>query len=257
MIPTIILAGGFGSRFIEETNSKPKPMITIGGKPILWHIMKHYASFGFHEFVIALGYKGEAIKDYFKTPFANADHKHLSALAPKRSFAESNDDNWSIKLVDTGVDSHTGRRIKKLAEHIGNRRFFLTYGDGLADVDLNGLLHFHLSHGKLATVTAINPVERFGLLTLDDDQVVAFSEKEKQNDKWVNGGFFLLEPEVLDYINDDLNEHWEQGPLQTLAHNMQLMAYKHTSFWQCMDTQHDKYILEDLWQSGNPPWKIW
>jgi len=251
-----ILAGGYGSRLAEETEIKPKPMIDIGGRPILWHIMRHYAHYGYDEFVIALGYKGEVIKKYM------ADYCSLNGnLKVKLGTGEIETNggfrpNWTVDLVDTGVPTLTGGRIKRLAPYIGNETFMLTWGDGVSDVNLDDLLEFHRSHGKIATMTAVRPTARYGHLDLNGSRVLVFSEKPQAEEGWINGAFFILEPEVFDYIEGD-ETVWEREPLERLAQEGQLMAYKHDSFWQCMDTLREKHILEKLWESGNPPWKIW
>ncbi|RJQ14293.1 MAG: glucose-1-phosphate cytidylyltransferase [Nitrospiraceae bacterium] len=252
-----ILAGGVGSRLAEETAIKPKPLVEIGGKPILWHIMMHYAHYGFRDFVVALGYKGEEIKkymvDYCKL---NSDLSvNLGNGEVKLHNGHTNND-WQVELIDTGKETLTGGRIKRLAPYIGKETFMLTWGDGVSDVDLHGLIEFHRSHGRLATMTAVRPTARFGHLAMDGDRIVEFSEKPQTKEGWINGAFFVLEPEVFDYIEGDQTQ-WEHAPLENLAKDGQLMAYKHTSFWQCMDTLRDKKLLEKLWEGGNAPWKIW
>lgn len=232
-----ILAGGTGSRLIEETRSKPKAMIEIGEKPILWHIMKYYSCFGFNEFIIALGYKGERIKRWI----------HESKRIPSK---------WIIHPVATGQNTLTGGRIKRLAPWLEDQTFMLTWCDILSDVNLNALLNFHCSHGKLATLTAVQPPSRFGHLTLKDDEVVKFKEKPRITRNWVNGAFFVLEPDVFDYIEGN-HTQWEREPLERLARRSQLMAYRHTGFWQCMDILPEKLFLEGLWKSGKAPWKKW
>jgi glucose-1-phosphate cytidylyltransferase len=251
-----ILAGGVGSRLAEETEIRPKPMVEIGGKPILWHIMMHYSYYGFKDFVIALGYKGEAIKKYM------IDYCSLSrdlTVSMRTGKIETKGDalsDWTVELIDTGMNTQTGGRIKRLAPYLGNQTFMLTWGDGVSDVDLSELLAFHRRHGKLATLTAVRPTARFGHLEMDGDQVVEFSEKPQTKEGWINGAFFVLEPEVFDYVDGDAT-HWEKEPLERLAQEGQLMAYRHTSFWQCMDTLREKKHLESLWESGKAPWKIW
>jgi glucose-1-phosphate cytidylyltransferase len=251
-----ILAGGVGSRLSEETTVKPKPLVEIGGSPILWHIMMHYAHYGFNDFAIALGYKGEVIKkymiDYCKlnsnltVDFKNGDIKIHDGYKPE----------WKVDLIDTGKETLTGGRIKRLAPYLGNETFMLTWGDGVSDVNLHKLLEFHRSHGKLATLTAVRPTARFGHLDLNGDRIMEFSEKPQTKEGWINGAFFVLEPGVFDYIEGDETQ-WEHEPMQRLAKEGQLMAYKHTGFWQCMDTLRDKKLLESLWQSKKAPWKIW
>ncbi len=232
-----ILAGGKGSRLSEETVLKPKPMVEIGGQPILWHIMMIYAAQGFDEFAIALGYKGEIIERYVR-----------DSLASNRE--------WKVDLIDTGEKTHTGGRIKRLANVLGDETFMLTWSDGLAPIDLQDLLRFHRRHGRLATVTAVHPPPRFGHIELDGDRVARFSEKPLHGGGWINGAFFVLEPGIFDYIDGDATS-WEQEPMERLAADGQLMAYRHEGFWQCMDTLHDKMRLETLWESGEAPWKIW
>jgi len=252
-----ILAGGVGSRLSEETVIKPKPMVEIGGRPILWHIMKIYASQGFGEFAIALGYKGEQIKRYM------VDYCSLScdltvhvATGMVERADKTHDDDWQVALVDTGQMTNTGGRIRRLKPYLKNETFMLTWGDGVANVDLAALLAFHRSHGKLATVTAVRPPARFGLIEFDGDRVAEFSEKPQLGEGWINGAFFVLEPGVFDYIDGD-DSHFEKGPMPQLAADGQLMAYRHHGFWQCMDTLRDKVLLESLWDSGNAPWKMW
>jgi len=250
-----ILAGGVGSRLSEETELKPKPMVEIGGRPILWHIMNHYASYGYQDFVIALGYKGEVIKKYMVdycslnsnlvVNLGSGKVKRNSGFAP----------NWTVELMDTGMGTNTGGRIKRLQSAIGNETFMLTWGDGVSNIDLDDLLRFHKSHGKLATLTAVRPPARFGHLELEGGKVVEFSEKPQTREGWINGAFFVIEPEVFNYIDGD-DTQWERGPLERLAREGQLMAYQHDSFWQCMDTLRDKKLLEDLWASGNAPWAV-
>ena len=253
-----ILAGGLGTRLAEETEIRPKPMVEIGGRPILWHIMKHYAFYGYSDFTVALGYKGEYIKRFF------SEYRHQRSnltIDLGRGTLEStrNGDaieDWRIELVETGRDTATGGRIKRLAPFVGDGTFMLTWGDGVSSIDLDALLKFHRSHGKLATVTAVRPPARFGKLDLDQDRVVEFSEKPQLEEGWINGAFFVLEPAIFDYIDGD-DTQWEHAPLETLAAEGELMAYRHDGFWQCMDTVRDKKLLESLWESGNPPWRIW
>jgi glucose-1-phosphate cytidylyltransferase len=256
-VKVAILAGGLGSRIQEETEIKPKPMVEIGSHPILWHIMKIYGAAGFREFVIALGYKGDYIKRWMMEYSSLQGDLTVSLKDGKVEVLEEGREDWLVSLVDTGVHSQTGGRIKRLAPHLGNATFMLTWGDGVADLDVRKLLEFHRSHGKLATVTAVRPPARFGALELGDDGAVSvFSEKPQLGEGWINGAFFVLEPAVFDYIDNDLT-HWEREPLERLAAEGQLMAYRHDSFWQCMDTVRDKVLLEQLWASGQPPWKIW
>jgi glucose-1-phosphate cytidylyltransferase len=251
-----ILAGGLGSRLAEETETRPKPMVEIGGRPILWHIMMHYSTYGFKDFAIALGYKAEVIKKYMVDYCALNSNLTVNLQTGSIQQHGGSQPDWTIDLVDTGLQTQTGGRIKRLAPYLGNETFMLTWGDGVSDVNLNELLAFHRSHGKLATLTAVRPPARFGHLQLDGEQIVEFSEKPQIGEGWINGAFFVLEPEVFDYIDGDMT-HWEKEPLERLARDGQLMAYKHTSFWQCMDTIREKKLLESLWESGNAPWKIW
>jgi len=251
-----ILAGGVGSRLAEETQVKPKPMVEIGGRPILWHIMMHYAHYGFKEFVIALGYKGEVIKKYMVDYCSLNSNITVHLQTGEVRIHDAYKVDWTVELVDTGMSTLTGGRIKRLAPYLGNQTFMLTWGDGVSDVNLHDLLAFHRSHGKLATMTAVRPPARFGHIELDGDKVAEFSAKPQTREGWINGAFFVLEPGVFDYIDGD-DTQWEREPLERLAADGQLMAYHHTSFWQCMDTLRDKRLLEDLWQSGNAPWKIW
>lgn len=253
-----ILAGGIGARLAEETEIKPKPMVEIGGYPILWHIMMHYAYYGFKDFVIGLGYKGEYIKKYM------IDYCHLCSNLTVNLLngdveihdGEGHKADWAVELIDTGRDTMTGGRIKRLSHYLGKKTFMLTWGDGVSDIDLRDLLDFHKSHGKLATLTAVRPPARFGHLELDGNRIVEFSEKPQTKEGWINGAFFVLEPGIFDYIEGDQTQ-WEKEPLERLASDNQLMAYHHTSFWQCMDNVRDKRRLDALWQNGNPPWKIW
>lgn len=251
-----ILAGGKGTRFAEETEVRPKPMIEIGGKPILWHIMMHYYTHGHSDFVIALGYKGEFIKRWFREYCDFNGHMKINTATGQCSLEGRNTPEWTVDLIDTGMETLTGGRIKRLLPWLGNQTFMLTWGDGVSDVDLDALIKFHQSHGKLATMTAVRPPARYGHLELDGGRVVEFSEKPQTAEGWINGAFFVLEPEIFDYIDGD-DVMWEQEPLERLANEGQLMAYSHDSFWQCMDTRREKHILEKLWQSGEAPWKTW
>jgi glucose-1-phosphate cytidylyltransferase len=252
----VILCGGLGTRLREETELRPKPMVEIGGRPILWHIMQGYASHGFNEFALALGYRGEVIKRYF------LDYYHLRSNLSVRlgdgtvTTRDGEREDWLVHLVDTGAQTQTGGRIRRLAPWIGQESFMLTYGDGVCDADLAALLRFHERHGKLATVTAVRPPARFGGLTFEGDLVTEFSEKPQIGEGWINGGFFVLEPKVLDYIEGD-GTTFEREPLERLAKDGQLVAYRHEGFWQCMDTLRDVRLLETLWASGQAPWKAW
>jgi len=253
---TAILAGGMGSRLAEETDIKPKPMVEVGGRPLLWHIMQHYAHFGFTDFVIALGYKGEYIKRYMLDYGLGEDDLTVSVGSGDVLRHGNRRPDWTVDLVDTGLHTMTGGRIKRLQPFIGQSRFFLTWGDGVSNVNLKELLAFHKGHGKLATVTAVRPPARFGHMIFDGDRVQEFSEKPQASEGWINGAFFVLEPQVFDYIEGD-NTAWEKDPMERLARDGQLMAYRHTDFWQCMDTLRDRRLLETLWESGTAPWKIW
>lgn len=251
-----ILAGGVGSRLSEETEIKPKPMVEIGGKPIIWHIMKHYAHYNFNDFVIALGYKGEYIKKYMVDYCSLNSNLTVNLASGDVKVHDAAPDDWNVDLIDTGMATLTGGRIKRLASVIGNNRFMLTWGDGVSDVNLHELLKFHEAHGKLATMTAVRPPARFGHLEFEGDKIIRFDEKPQTAEGWINGAFFVLEPEIFDYIEGDTTQ-WEKEPLERLAEEGQLMAYRHTSFWQCMDTLRDKHLLQSLWDAGNPPWKTW
>ncbi|MCP3919693.1 MAG: glucose-1-phosphate cytidylyltransferase [bacterium] len=252
-----ILAGGVGSRLSEETITKPKPMVEVGGKPILWHIMKLYAAQGFSDFAIALGYKGEYIKKYM-VDYASLNSNLTVRVGSGEVSTENAEplDDWTVQLIDTGQDTGTGGRIKKLVPYMGGETFMMTWGDGVADIDLRALLAFHKKHGKLATVTTVRPPARFGLIEMEGDRVVRFTEKPQLGEGWINGAFFVLEPGVADYVDDDATM-WEKAPMERLAADGELIAYRHEGFWQCMDTLRHKKILEDLWDSGNPPWKKW
>jgi glucose-1-phosphate cytidylyltransferase len=251
-----ILAGGVGTRLVEETEIKPKPMVEIGGRPILWHIMMHYGHYGYREFVIALGYRGEYIKRWMQDYCMLASNVTVKTGTGQVVLHDRSPTDWTVDLIDTGQDTLTGGRIKRLQSWLGNQTFMLTWGDGVSDVDLNALLKFHKSHGKLATMTAVRPPARFGHLEFDGDRVERFTEKPQTSEGWINGAFFVLEPGVFDYIESDQTQ-WEKEPMESLAADGQLMAYKHTSFWQCMDTLRDKRLLQSLWDDGNPPWKLW
>ena len=250
-----ILAGGVGSRLAEETQVRPKALVEIGGQPILLHIMNHYAHYGFNEFVIALGYKGEMIKKYVVDYCSLNSDLTVNLQTGKVMAHDGYKPNWLVELIDTGIPTMTGGRIKRLASHLGDKTFMLTWCDGLSDVNLNDLLAFHRSHGRLATLTAVRPPARYGHLVFDGERVAEFSEKPQIGEGWINGAFFVLEPGVFDYIDGD-DTVWEREPLENLARDGQLMAYRHSSFWQCMDTLREKHILETLWQSGNPPWRV-
>jgi len=251
-----ILAGGVGSRLSEETSVKPKPMVEIGGRPILWHIMMYYAAHGFDEFVIALGYKGEQIKRYMADYCSLAPDLRVSLAQGHVTPHNGHSQRWTVDLIDTGQKTNTGGRIKRLAPYLGDGTFMMTWGDGVSTVDLKKLLAFHRSHGKLATVTAVRPPSRFGRLEIEGNRVTRFDEKPLSGEAWINGAFFVLEPQVFQYIDDD-STLFEREPLEGLAHDGELMAYQHEGFWQCMDTIRDKVKLEALWDSGDAPWKVW
>ena len=252
-----ILAGGFGTRLAEETEVRPKPMIEIGGNPILWHIMKLYDVYGHTDFVVALGYKGEYIKRYmvdFSSLSGNLSVSTLSGTVRCQTGEQTPD--WQLELIDTGGQTNTGGRIKRLQPYMGNETFMLTWGDGVSDINLDKLLDFHRSHGKLVTLTAVRPPARFGALEISDGRIEQFTEKPQIGEGWINGAFFVCEPGVFDYIEGDATL-FEKEPLEALAKDGQLMAYQHTGFWQCMDTLRDKYLLNSLWDSGQAPWKTW
>jgi glucose-1-phosphate cytidylyltransferase len=251
-----ILAGGKGSRLAEETVVRPKPMVEIGGMPILWHIMRHYAQAGFNDFVVALGYKGEFIKKYMVDYSSLSGNLKIGMRDGRVAVEGARRPDWNIDLVDTGMETLTGGRIKRLAPYLGGETFMLTWGDGVSNVDLNRLLDFHQSHGKLATVTTVRPPARYGKIRMEGNQVVEFAEKPQTEEGWINGAFFVLEPQVLEYIDGD-HTMFEHAPLERLARDGELMAYKHEGFWQCMDTLREKQILEELWDSGSAPWKTW
>ena len=254
----VILAGGFGSRISEESHLKPKPMIEIGGRPILWHIMKGYSFHGFDDFVICLGYKGYCIKEYFAHYFLHEADVTFDFTASNQQIIHTHHaEPWKVTLVDTGLHTMTGGRVKRIQKYVGEQPFMLTYGDGVGDVDLRRLVDFHQSHGKLATITSVQPDGRFGSLQLADGDVVeGFQEKPQGDGGWINGGFFVLQPQVFDYIDGDATV-FEREPLENLARDRQLVAHKHFGFWKPMDTLRDKDQLEALWQSGRAPWKKW
>jgi glucose-1-phosphate cytidylyltransferase len=263
-----ILAGGLGTRLAEETEVRPKPMVEIGGRPILWHIMRHYLRHGFDHFAIALGYKGEHIKRYIVDYYTYSDSDlsvdmHNGGVTIARTAGRVSE-SWKVDLVETGLNTDTGARVKRLAPYLGNETFMLTYGDGVSNVDLTELLAFHRSHGRLATMTVVHPPARFGRVEMHEEQVVRFVEKPQfagehgpqVGEGWINGGFFVLEPGILDYIDDDDGSKWELAPLESLAKDGELMAFRHADFWQCMDTLRDRMLLERLWNNGKPPWTI-
>ncbi|CAE6915771.1 glucose-1-phosphate cytidylyltransferase [Ectopseudomonas khazarica] len=253
----VILAGGLGTRLSEETSVRPKPMVEIGGKPILWHIMKMYASHGINDFVICCGYKGYVIKEYFANYFLHMSDVTFDMRENKMEVHNKRAEPWNVTLVDTGELSMTGGRLRRVAEYVrGEDAFCFTYGDGVGDIDIAATVRFHKEHGKAATLTATYPPGRFGALDIQNKQVMNFKEKPKGDGAMINGGFFVLTPDVLKYLSDDTTV-WEQEPLMGLAQDGQLMAYEHHGFWQPMDTLRDKHLLEELWESGTAPWKTW
>jgi len=253
----VILAGGRGTRLSEETTNIPKPMVEIGGKPIIWHIMKIYSHFGFNEFIICLGYKGYLIKEYFSHYFMHMSDVTIDLKKNDIKVRSTSSEPWKITLVDTGLDTMTGGRLKCVQKYIGKSSFMMTYGDGVGDIDIGDLLKFHKKSGKYATVTAVQPAGRFGALNIGgSDLVNSFLEKPKGDGSWINGGFFVLEPEVFNYISGD-NTVWEFDSLKNMAIDKQLAGFKHNNFWKCMDTLRDKSELEALWNSGKAPWKKW
>jgi glucose-1-phosphate cytidylyltransferase len=254
---TLILAGGFGSRISEETDLKPKPMIEIGGKPILWHIMKMYSEHGLNDFVILLGYKGYVIKEYFSNYFLHQSDVTIDMTSNSMEVHNNSSEPWKVTLIDTGANTMTGGRIKRAAKYVGKEPFLLTYGDGVSDVNISASLEFHKKHHKLITMTSVQPAGRFGALEINqDDSVSSFIEKPNGDGNWINGGFFICQPEVLDYIDGD-STVFEKEPLEKLAKKGELYTYKHNGFWQCMDTLRDKNYLNELWDTDKAPWKIW
>ena len=252
----VILAGGLGTRIIEESHLKPKPMIEIGGKPILWHIMKIYSRYGINDFIICLGYRGYVIKEYFANYFLHMSDVTFDMAQNRMEVHQNSAEPWRVTLVDTGPDTMTGGRLRRVRNHLDDETFCFTYGDGVADIDIAAQLAFHRGHGKLATVTAIQPPGRYGALDIDAGRVLSFQEKPAGDGAWINGGFFVLEPGVIDCIEGDQTS-WEAAPLVQLAAQWQLMSYQHRGFWQPMDTLRDKNHLEDLWAAGRAPWKVW
>ncbi len=254
----LILAGGFGTRLSEETQNIPKPMIEVGGKPILWHIMKIYSHYGFNEFVVLLGYKGYIIKEYFANYFLHQSDVTIDVKENKIEVLNTSSEPWKISLIDTGLNTMTGGRVKRVEEFIKGERFMLTYGDGVADVDIKALLKTHEEHGKAITMTAVQPEGRFGSLKFTGDQQIAsFQEKPKGDGTWINGGFFVCEPRVFEYINEGDNTIFERTPLENLAKDGELYSYKHFGFWRPMDTLRDNKILNDLWNNNEASWKLW
>jgi len=254
----VILAGGMGTRLSEETDLKPKPMAEIGEKPMLWHIMKIYSHYGFNDFVLCLGYKGYMIKEYFANYFLHQADVTIDMKNNKMEVHHKKAEPWRVTMVDTGLNTMTGGRVKRIQKYVGNEPFMLTYGDGVADIDLKKLVAFHRQHGGHATITAIQPLGRFGAIAMKKDgSVKAFQEKPQGDGAWINGGFFVLEPQIFNYIQDGDPTIWEREPLEGLAKDGQLTAYQHKGFWKCMDTLRDKTELENFWKSGKAPWKVW
>lgn len=254
----VILAGGYGTRISEETELKPKPMIEIGGKPILWHIMKIYSAYGFNDFIILLGYKGYYIKEYFANYFLHQSDITIDLETNSMKVHNNHSEPWKVTLIDTGLDSMTGSRIKKAQKYIGDESFLLTYGDGVSDVNIRQAVEFHKKHGKIITLTAIQPEARFGNLVIDKDMNInKFTEKPKSEAGWINGGFFVCQSEVFKYLSKEENCIFEETPLQNIAQNNQMVAFKHSGFWQPMDTLRDNKKLNKLWKENNAPWKVW
>jgi len=254
----VILAGGYGTRISEESDLKPKPMIEIGGKPILWHIMKIYSHYGFNDFIICCGYKGYVIKDYFHNYYLHQIDITIDLGKNQIEYHDSSSEPWRVTLVDTGLNTMTGGRIKRIQPFVGDEPFMLTYGDGVSDIDILALLNFHKQHKRLATLSAVQPSGKFGALGIDSQNaVIQFQEKPKGDGAWINGGFFVCEPGIFDYIRSGDETIWERQPLEDLSRDGQLSAYKHENFWQPMDTLRDKNELERLWATSNAPWKVW
>jgi len=252
---TVILAGGLGTRLSEETVLKPKPMVEIGNKPMVVHIMNIYAHYGYKEFMLALGYLGEVIKEYFLNYYYHQNNLSIDLKTGKTEVLTEACSDWKVNLIDTGLDSMTGGRLFRLRDFLKDGTFMLTYGDGVANIDIKKLLEFHKAHGKIATVTAVRPVARFGGITINNDKVLEFKEKPQTGEGWINGGFFVFEPKIFNYLHSNANV-LEGEPMEKLCKDGQLMAYKHEGFWACMDTVRDRLNLEKMWQSGNAPWKI-
>lgn len=254
----VILAGGLGTRISEESHLKPKPMIEVGDAPILWHIMKYYSSYGFNEFIICCGYKGYVIKEYFADYYLHRSDITFDFSDNNKMIVHNNvAEPWKVTVIDTGLNTMTGGRLKRIQKYVGNETCMMTYGDGVSDVNLDALLKFHREHGKAATLTAIQPGGRFGVLDIDDSQNVRqFSEKAKEDGGWINAGFMVLEPETFSYIEGD-QIYFEKEPLENMAKDGNLAAYRHEGFWKCMDTMRDKGMLDELWNKGNAPWKLW
>lgn len=253
----VILAGGFGTRISEESYLKPKPMVEIGGQPILWHIMKYYSEFGYNDFVVCLGYKQYVVKEYFAQYFLHTADITFDLANNRMEVLHKHAEPWKVTLVDTGLHTMTGGRIKRVREYLNEEPFLLTYGDGVSDVDLAALVKFHQSHGKIATITGVNVGQQFGIMTVDESgQIREFREKNDDDGRIVNGGFMVMNPQVFDYIEGD-ETVFEKSPLENMAKDGQLMVYQHNGFWKCMDTQRDHRQLEEMWDTGNAPWKIW
>ncbi|MDH5761915.1 MAG: glucose-1-phosphate cytidylyltransferase [Nitrospinota bacterium] len=253
---TVILAGGMGTRISEETHLKPKPMIEVGGKPILWHIMKSYSAFGIHDFIICLGYKGYLIKEYFANYYLHNSDVTFDMSDNSMQIHENSAEPWKVTLIDTGEKTMTGGRLKRVASYLDQEPFCFTYGDGLSNVNINDLIKFHNQQNTLATVTSVQPPGRFGAMSMENHKITSFEEKPQGDGSWINGGFFVLSPKVLDYIDND-RTIWERDPLQRLSQEGQLSAFLHHGFWQPMDTLRDRIHLEELWESQNAPWKVW
>ncbi len=255
---TVILAGGFGTRISEESHLRPKPMIEIGERPILWHIMKYYSSFGYNDFIICCGYKQYLIKEFFADYYLHMSDVTFDFTAENKMLVHNDyTESWKVTLIDTGLNTMTGGRLKRVKDYIGNQSFMLTYGDGVADVNIHELVRFHNSHGKIATITAIQPGGRFGMLDIDNSETInSFTEKLREDGGWINGGFMVFNPEIMNYIDGD-SCILERYPLETLASEGQLKAFRHYGFWQCMDTMRDKELLEQLWNNKKAPWKVW
>ncbi|MDD2462587.1 MAG: glucose-1-phosphate cytidylyltransferase [Desulfobulbus sp.] len=257
MMKAVILAGGLGTRITEETHLKPKPMIEIGGKPILWHIMKIYSAHGVNDFIICCGYKGYVIKEYFANYFLHMSDVTFDMLQNKMEVQQQNVEPWRVTLVDTGEGTMTGGRLKRVVQYLEHEEnFCFTYGDGVGDIDISALINFHRNSGKLATLTATQPPGRFGALTLKQENILSFKEKPQGDGNWINGGFFVLSPKVIDRITGD-STYWEREPMESLAQDNQFSAFFHHGFWQPMDTLRDKLLLEELWANGKAPWKVW
>lgn len=252
----VILAGGMGTRLAEETEIRPKPMVEIGGRPIVWHIMKHYAHYGHKEFCIALGYKGNVIKHYFMDYAAVSTGLTVDLASGQMQMHSDGTENWKVHLIDTGIDTNTGGRLKRMQSRLQGETFLATYGDGVSNIDLDALVRFHHAHGRVATVTAVRPPARYGSILFDGDLVKVFSEKPQVGEGWISGGFFVFEPGIFEYLQDD-HSSLEAHGLEKLAAARQLAAYRHHDFWQCMDTLRDRRLLETLWQTGRAAWKVW